>query len=67
MDHMSNQKPNEHPQEVSYDELLPGSGGSGGKTVGSASAGEISFDVLRPGSTGSGGKGAAGSASAGES
>ena len=52
-------------RDVSFDPPDDGTTGTGGKTSGSASAGEVSFDPPDDGTTGTGGK-TSGSASAGE-
>jgi hypothetical protein len=65
MDNLTSQKANDRIHEVSFDEPETGTGGSGGKTPGSASAGEVAFDEPETGTGGSGGK-TPGSASAGE-
>jgi len=65
MDNLTSEKPNDRLQEISFEDPDPGTGGSGGKSAGSAPAREVSFEDPDPGTGGSGGK-SAGSAPARE-
>ena len=56
MDQPQTDRPNQRFQETSFDPPDDTTGGSGGKTPGSASAGETSFDPPDDTTGGSGGK-----------
>ena len=65
MDNPTSQAPNKRSQDTSFDPPDDGTGGTGGKTAGSASGREVSFDPPDDGTGGTGGK-TAGSAPARE-